>query len=103
MASLSYEIATELYVIKEVFQENDDFMNANAIDTAIDLTDAVSKRHLPVEEYLDLLIEMFEHNMGYDVESADGYREALDIVRERKEKELKLIQDRKTVHALLGF
>lgn len=84
MASLSYEIAAELYVIKDVYLEAGDYWNANAIDTAIDLTDAVSKRHLPIPAYLDVLVDMFESNRGHDAEAADGYTEALAIVQERK-------------------
>ena len=83
MASMAYEIAQELYVIKNAYKAEGRFYGSMTIDIAVDWVDGVSKRHLPPVEYLETLERMFT-NAPLTVEEddeRDAWVKALSVIK----------------------
>lgn len=85
MASLAYELQTELYEAKKVFTAAEDWENAESIEIAVDLADAFSKRHLPPAEYFPLLIDSLQENSDRWRDGVEGYAEAIRIIKAKRD------------------
>lgn len=82
MASLSYELCEEFYVLKASFQKDADYSSAFACDTSVDLADAISKQHLPARIYLETVLRALQSNAKETTEDdgSKGYAACAELV-----------------------
>lgn len=82
MATLSYELSEEFYVLRDAFRKADDFSSSFACDTSVDLADAISKQHLPARDYLERVLRALQSNAAETTEDdgSKGYAACAELV-----------------------
>lgn len=86
MASISYTLNQDIYVLLDLYKENHDFEAMFLMNQAIDRSDQISKLHLPTPEFFDRLesnIQVIAKVEGYTAEMP-ALKELLEVVKEHR-------------------
>lgn len=89
MASVSYTLNQDIYVLLDLYRADSNLEAMFLMNQAIDLSDQISKMHLPNEEFFIRLISRVEvigeiYNYG-EAEMA-AMKELLEIIQEHRDR-----------------
>jgi hypothetical protein len=86
VASVSYTLNQDIYVLLDLYKENQDFEAMFLMNQAVDRSDQISKLHLPTLEFfarLESTIQVMAKVEGYSAEMP-ALKELLEIVEEHR-------------------
>jgi hypothetical protein len=86
LASISFTLNQDIYVLLDLYKENDDFEAMFLMNQAIDRSDQISKFHLPTAEFFAKLtdsIKVIATVEGYS-EDMPALKELLELVEEHR-------------------
>lgn len=77
MASISFTLNQDIYVLLDLYKENRDFEAMFLMNQAIDRSDQISKFHLPIVEFFARLTESIKV-----IATVEGYSEDMPALKE---------------------
>lgn len=86
MASVSYTLNQDIYVLLDIYKEDSDFEAMFLMNQAVDRSDQISKFHLPAPEFftrLEASIRALANFEGYSAEMP-ALKELLEVVEEHR-------------------
>lgn len=84
MASLSRAIMNDIHALRVKYHADENYEAAGMMDLAEDHTDGISKHHLPYDQYMNRLVEIFESVKAMDFTTenqSSALDEAISVVR----------------------
>jgi hypothetical protein len=84
VASVSYTLNQDIYVLLDLYKENQDFEAMFLMNQAVDRSDQISKFHLPTSEFFSRLessIRVIAEVEGYSSEMP-ALKELLEVIQE---------------------